>query len=224
MHTDRLSDEAIRLRLLRLALLHGGSVPLKDLSPGIDATTRRRLEERNLIERECFVTNARGRSVRCLTLTDTGWRWLAENFAGDVSRSSQCGRELAVILRMLQRLLARQDLTFGEAVAEHAKALEAPDVSAQPAEEDARERILEAHRAIAKMTGLDRVRLAELRERLADMPRGAFDATLRELEASGEAVLFRLDNPLEVRDADERAAFVTATGQHRHVVYLKGVS
>lgn len=222
MSADRLGDEAIRLRLLRLALLHGGRVPLTDLTPTIDAATRRSLEDRTLIERECFTTNTRGRRVRCLSLTDAGWRWLADNFAGDVSRSSQCGRELAVILRMMRRLLEDQNLTFGEAVAAHL----APTPPAHPATDaprtEAQDHIRSALRELSRETGLARVRIADLRERLPAIPRATFDHALCALEELGEAVLYRLDNPLEIHEADQRAAIVTPTGQPRHLVYLKG--
>lgn len=222
MNADRLSDEAIRLRLLRLALLHGGRVPLTDLTPKIDAATRRRLEDRTLIERDCFMTNARGRRVRCLSLTDAGWRWLADNFAGDVSRSSQCGRELAVILRMMQRLLEDRNLTFGEAVAGLLTPGQPAHAATNVSPPEALERIRFAHQALSRETGLARVRIADLRQRLPELAREIFDEALRSLEEMGEAALYRLDNPLEIHDADRSAAIVTPTGQPRHLVYLKG--
>lgn len=218
MNADHLGDEAIRLRLLRLALLHGGRVALKDLKPAIDAPSRRRLEDRNLLERDCFTTDARGRSVKCLALTDAGWRWLSENFAGDVSRSSQCGRELAAILGMMRRLLAQQNLTFGEAVAAHVSARTQPPVSSH---DDTRLQIRSAHQALSRNTGLERVRLADMRARLTHLPRPVFDEAIRTMEATDEVVLYRLDNPLEIREEDRLAAILTPTGQPRHLVYMK---
>ena len=65
-----------------------------------------------------------------------------------------------------------------------------------------------------------RVRLADLRAHLADVPRPDLDSVLQELERSQAAALYPLDDPREIRPEDEEAALPNSSGADRHVLYL----
>ncbi|WP_397569176.1 hypothetical protein [Schlesneria sp. T3-172] len=65
-----------------------------------------------------------------------------------------------------------------------------------------------------------RIRLADLRSRLADVPRPELDNALRELEQSEAASIMPLDDPREIRTADEEAALSNSQGKDRHILYL----
>ena len=65
-----------------------------------------------------------------------------------------------------------------------------------------------------------RVRLADLREALPDMPREQLDELLREMEAAGELTLYRLDDPAEIKDRDKQAAMTLVGGDKRHIFYM----
>jgi hypothetical protein len=67
-----------------------------------------------------------------------------------------------------------------------------------------------------------RVRLADLRRELAALPRPALDGALLDLATSGEASLYRLDNPAEIRPDDRDAVLRTPSGEERHIIYLGG--
>jgi hypothetical protein len=64
------------------------------------------------------------------------------------------------------------------------------------------------------------VRLAQLRQRLAAIPRPRLDALLLQLQTEGKLVLYPLDNPQEISPEDRQAALEVA-GFERHIVYLQ---
>ena len=65
-----------------------------------------------------------------------------------------------------------------------------------------------------------RIRLADLRSQLRDVPRFELDRTLKDLELAETAALYPLDDPREIRAEDEDAALSTSTGAKRHILYL----
>jgi hypothetical protein len=54
---------------------------------------------------------------------------------------------------------------------------------------------------------------------LGDVPRETIDRTIIEMVRSGEAVLFRLDNRLELTAADTAAAII-AGGEPQHILWI----
>ena len=210
-----LDDQSIRLRLLRLALLHGGEVMQKELKPTIDGPTRGELEAEGLLERDCFGPSPQGRRVRWLKLTDRGWAWLANKFAGDVRSNSQCGRELSAVLGMLRDLLQDAGMSFGELIGRVTVARDA-----QP--EDAIGQVRDACRRLQARLKTQRLRLADVRAEVPHLPTGRFDDAALQLARTGEATLYRFDDPLELQPEDRDAAIVTAAGDERHLIYLTG--
>jgi hypothetical protein len=66
-----------------------------------------------------------------------------------------------------------------------------------------------------------RVRLSDLRRRLGDVAKEAFDAALLKMQQASQLVLFRLDNQREITDADREAA-LNVGGEPRHVLHMVG--
>jgi hypothetical protein len=208
-----LDDQGIRLRLLRLALLHGGEVMQKDLKPTIDSPTRAKLEGEGLLEPDCFAPSPQGRRVRWLKLTDRGWGWLADKFAGDVRSTAQCGRELSAVLGMLRDFLQRDGLTFGEMVARYSAAVDSTPTTVT--------QVREACLRLQALQQSQRLRLAAVRAELPNVSRSQFDEAILQLTRDGDATLYRMDDPLEIQQADRDAAFKTFAGEERHLIYLR---
>ena len=210
-----LDDQGIRLRLLRLALLYGGEVMQKDLKPTIDGPTRGKLEAEGLLEPDCFAPSPQGRRVRWLKLTDRGWAWLADKFAGDIRSNSQCGRELSAVLGMLRDFLQDAGMSFGELIGRYTLKSDSQPLDAIGQIRDACRRVQERERS-------QRLRLAAVRAELPNLPAQRFDEAALQMAKSGEATLYRFDDPLELRPEDRDAAIVTAAGEERHLIYLTG--
>ena len=65
-----------------------------------------------------------------------------------------------------------------------------------------------------------RVRLAELRQKLAEVSRHDLDQMLLSMSRANRLSLYRLDNPQEIQPEDDAAAVYTASGEPRHIVYF----
>jgi hypothetical protein len=85
---------------------------------------------------------------------------------------------------------------------------------------DVAARVVDTSLAIGAGRGKQRVRLAELRTRLADVDRTAVDEALVELERKKRLVLYRIDDPMDIGPEDEKAALFVA-GFPRHILYLE---
>lgn len=83
------------------------------------------------------------------------------------------------------------------------------------APKDLQARILDAAEGIGKQ----RVRLADLREALPDVPREELDKALKDSQQAGNLVLMRLDNPQEIGPRDLSGKLDIA-GADRHILYL----
>src|SRR5436305_3964087 len=62
-----------------------------------------------------------------------------------------------------------------------------------------------------------RIRLADLRSELADVPRQEVDRALLELEQTDAASLMPIDDPQQILTDDEEAALSSSNGMDRHV-------
>ena len=90
------------------------------------------------------------------------------------------------------------------------------------AADDSKGRVTAAYYALSAGRANVRVRLADLRRVLAAIPRPALDGALLDLATSGEAALYRLDNPAEIRAEDRDAELRTPSGEELHIIYMGG--
>lgn len=77
-----------------------------------------------------------------------------------------------------------------------------------------------AREVIEKLGGVGkRIRIADIRKAFPDMSREQLDKMLMEMQDSGEAALYKLDNANELKPEDVKGAMDVA-GNQRHVLYL----
>lgn len=205
-------DEKQVLYLWELLFTHGGSALNKDMTLK-DACTgdrRTRLVRAGLIEVE-----REGRTFR-VSLLDAGWDWAATNLDAPFwAQTKLAAPVLAGVLARLRDGLSAHDLVLADLF----PCPEAPLSSSTARPEDLHDRIRDVCLAVGGGAGRVRIRIAELRTRLADVPRAELDAALRALEAGGALRLFPLDDPRSIDETDRHAAI--GSGDHaRHLVYL----
>ncbi len=83
------------------------------------------------------------------------------------------------------------------------------------------DRVRAAYRELTGGRFVSRVRLADLRTRLNDIPRDSLDRALLQMEREELLVCYPLDNTRELYPADEQAALLISAGQQRLVVYME---
>lgn len=137
---------------------------------------------------------------------------MAKNLGAPLPNTQKAAPVLAAVLRRLGPFLERQAASLAEFASGDA-------TSAAFDQVDLAERI--------RLVGLQlgggprhRVRLAELRSRLANVERATLDATLLDLQRQGRLVLYRIDDPQDIRPEDTQAALMIA-GNPRHILYLE---
>lgn len=207
------------LALWRLAV-DGGEAWNKDVRPGLRRDSRDRLAAAGLIEAaKRRAPEGRGAPIH-LTLADAGWAWIAANLDAELSSRSPAGVDiLARLMRALGRYMARADVPLADLLAPPPAA---PALARAPAPDgDLSARVSAAYFALSEGRPNSRVRLADLRRRLADVPREALDRELLRLDSSGVASLIWFDDPREVRPDDREAALLTPAGEERHIIYLE---
>ena len=83
------------------------------------------------------------------------------------------------------------------------------------------DRIRSAYAKLGKGETNVRVRLADLRSTLGDIPAEELNAAMLEMERDGSIVLYPLDDPQEIRPEDEKAALPNSAGFQRHILYMQ---
>ncbi|MDG3007610.1 hypothetical protein [Paludisphaera mucosa] len=203
------------LFLWRLAAT-GGEAWNKEVKPALEAPARKRLEAARLVEAVKRKPPGGRAAALALSLTDEGWEWLGTHLDADLNTRTPAGVEVfRLFLLGLKRYLDRSDVSLGD--------LLAPAPAPAPAlDGEVAALATRAYYAASGGRPNVRVRLAELRRALPAVPRAALDRALLDLQTRGEATLYRLDDPREIRPEDRDAVFHTPSGEERHVVYLGG--
>lgn len=207
-----------RLLLLRLAL-DGGEVRNTDFKPAMDKGHRDRLVKSGYLETPNKPPAEGGRKVMHLVVTEAGWGWLAQNLVGGLPDRANTVKPLTRLLELLKFDLDRRQTSLGEFIVAAVKPPSSP-----PPRPPLNQLIQEAYLSLSSGRENVRVRLADLRRKLADVPRSELDAALIDLANQGRLALYGLDDPLDIRPEDREAAIRTATGLERHIVYLGGGS
>ena len=206
-------------RLLWALVAAGGEGFGDDLGAG--QKPRAALVKARLVEVERRVRRKRARAVKALylRLTDAGWAWCNGDMAWHKPRG-RAERFLNAFLQRLKVLLDRQ--TAAASLADFivstslAPAVEPPTAGLGP-------RVRAACLELGGGREAVRVRLADLRRRLADVPADALTAAVRELSRSRELTLYPLDDPRQVTPDDAAAAILSATGVPQHILYYGGI-
>lgn len=207
------------LFLWRLATADGDW--LKDVKPDPGAPSRRRLEASGLIETVRQKPPGGRAQASYVSLTDAGWAWLGDHLDADLNTKSTAGVDvLRLLLGRLKTFLDRENLALGDFMTAAGPPIETPADAV--AVDDPRARVTTAYYALSSGRPNARVRIADLRRVLATIPRPALDDALLDLATTGEASLFRLDNPAEIGPNDREAVLRTPSGEERHIIYLGG--
>jgi hypothetical protein len=213
--TDPLPTAEQRLLWMLVASPDGafeGDLKLSKAKP-----TREALKRAGLIAAEKRVKSSRSkRKAIHLCLTDAGWAWCNRNMSWTKPRGKS-EQLLDALLRRLGALFERQGTA-----ASLADFIIKSTLAARDAGLDARIRA-----ACLELGGgreAVRIRLADLRRRLADVPDDALSAGLRDLSRGGELTLYPLDDPRQVTPDDEAAAVHSSTGVPQHILYYGGIA
>lgn len=199
-------------------LANGGGEFWKDVKPAIDAKDRKLLEAAGLIAVEKRKqTTAKNRSVAALhvALTEQGWDWAASHLDAEIStKSTAAGPILRDVLKKLKVHLERSRTALADFIA-------GPPSPPGGERLDLCQRIRQAYCRTSGGQWNVRVRLADLRRALADVPRKDLDEALLAMERGGSAVLYSLDDPQETRPEDQAAGLENSLGIRRHIVYIE---
>ena len=214
-------EPAQALLLFGLLARHGECAQA-DLLPAVKKADRDALVKARLITSEKV-----GRGLY-LKLEDAGWAWAAAHLSVELVPAQ---RTLQGMLARLGDYLERSGTTLADVIGAKPEPVSKPKPSAKraktaarksaPAPAGARAMILHAYGEITGgRAGID-VRLVDLRARLPQLERRAFDAALEELHLeSGKARLMRIENTRAETDADRRAA-LHFKGNVFHVLWME---
>jgi hypothetical protein len=208
-----------RLLLWRLAI--SGGAWLKDLKPVPDTKHRASLKGAGLITEEKRRPEQGGPAATFIEATDDGWNWLAVHATEPMTlnpRATTAPTLEALVLKLGKYLESKQ-----ENLADFLHPSQgAPSLVVEPSAplDDLTGRVAAAYEKITGGRAAVRVRLADLRASLSDVPRDDLDRAILRLAADGIVSLYPLDNPLEIEPRDREAALRTPAGDLRHILYM----
>lgn len=170
------------------------------------------LTNAGLVELEKKKNPATGRQKNYHVLTEAGWGFLAEN-PGDsiVSRSTKASLVMSALLQKLDKSLQEKNIALVDFFYP----------STMETEGNLTERIHEICLQLAGGQKMERVRIADLRKALVEVPREQLDNTLREMVKARILTLVGMDDPLERTQEDDDAAFAVGGIGKRHLIYLE---
>ncbi len=227
--SDQLTTAEQRL-LWQLVANPGGEFE-SVLKPTNAKRTREALVRAELIEVEKRVRPSRSkRKVKAtyLSLTDAGWAWCNQNMVWH-KPSGKAEQFLNALLQRLKVLFERQCAVASLADFIVNTAPETAPSSAPPTGNEVAPNTGLGARIRATCLELGggreavRVRLADLRRRLVDVPAVELTAGVRELSRRGELMLYPLDDPRQITPDDEAAAIRSSTDVPQHILYFGGI-
>jgi hypothetical protein len=178
---------------------------------------RRKLNELKLVESEkpgrWFVHE----------LSDAGWRWCADELAaGPEGRPTSLERSLYLVLGVFERYMTAARLSLADVASLDLKARPAGRHKRRDTAEgegDLTVRVENAYRTLAPGRG-EFIKLRDMRERLADIPRPAFDATLAAMFTARRVNLIPQSNQQALTAADRDSA-LRIGGEHKHLISIE---
>jgi hypothetical protein len=195
---------------------------LKGLKPELTAAERNQLVALGLIAVDKRKANPKARATNYAILAEKGWNWAATHLDAKLPVAGNAA--LTVLGKLLGKLKVRiesGELSLADLFSTSApKPIAASNAIALSVDE-LKNRLFDACRQITGggIYGV-RIRLADLRTKLAEIPRSTIDSVLLDLEQNKVAALYPFDDPREIRSADEEAALPNSSGTRRHILYL----
>jgi hypothetical protein len=178
---------------------------------------RRKLNELKLVESEkpgrWFVHE----------LSDAGWRWCADELAaGPEGRPTSLERSLYLVLGVFERYMTAARLSLADVASLDLKARPAGRHKRRDTAEgegDLTVRVENAYRTLAPGRG-EFIKLRDVRERLADIPRPALDATLATMFTARRVNLIPQSDQQALTAADRDSA-LRIGGEHKHLISIE---
>ena len=181
---------------------------------------RRRLNDRRLVESAKV-----GHGAFAHELSDAGWRWCAQDLAaGPAAGGSSLERAHYLVFGVFARYLSAAGLSLAEfvTVAPRTSRDGGSHLSGRPRGRhavDVTARVVAGYRQLAPASG-EFVRLRELRERLADIPRPDVDSALTVMFTSQRINLIPQENQQALSAADRESA-LRVGGEHKHLISIE---
>lgn len=202
----------------------------------VKAKSRDTLLRAGLLEVEKRI-KPRGRSKTVTTyirLSDAGWAWCNQNMSWMKPRGN-AEKLLDSLLQRLKILFDRQTVASSLAdfvnkstpvanSSSEAPIEKATSTPAVPQHVKLDERIRAACLELGGGREAVRIRIADLRKRLADISADALNEGVRELSRRRELTLYPLDDPRQITPDDELAAIHSSTGVPQHILYYGGIA
>ncbi|QRG04598.1 hypothetical protein EZH22_15540 [Xanthobacter dioxanivorans] len=210
-------EEKRGILLLALLAREGGGAFQKELSPAPDVPVRDALVKDGLIRKD-----VRARKI-WLEVTDKGWDTAGGRLAALLPEDVQgAGSVLRAWLAHLSGYMAAQGLALSDLLATAAvdAAAAAPARPDDGPADDLPARIRAAYLAVTGGRLNTRALLKDLRPRLPEVPAATLDEALIRMQREGGARLYRIDNRIEITDADRLAAIQIA-GEPRHLLWIE---
>jgi hypothetical protein len=218
VHHDELSarERAVLFTLLSKARKVSNAELEALIGIRLEGKDRRHLNDLKLVESE-----KPGRSF-VHELSDAGWRWCADELtAGHEGRGSSLERSLYLTLGVFQRYMTAARLSLADVASLDLKARPAGRHKRRDTAEgdgDLTARVTAAYQALAAGPG-ELVKIRELRERLADIPRSPLDGALAAMFTARRINLIPQSNQQALTDADREAA-LRIGGEHKHLISI----
>jgi hypothetical protein len=200
--------DPLQVLFLWRLLASDGEAWWKEIKPQPPKAKRDELERADLIDVERRRSPKGGIGFQ-ITLTDKAWAWAAANLNAEVSRrSTAAGPVLQDILTKLKGYLENTGVPLVEVLG--------PTTPSA----DVESRLRSIYLSISGGRTKTRVRLADLRAALPDVPREDLDKTVLAMDDRGVLVLYPIEDPRELTYRDREAAVVVG-GEANHLVYLE---
>lgn len=219
MHHDELSarERAVLFALLSAARKLSNRELETLIGIRLAGKERRKLNELKLVESEkpgrWFVHE----------LSDAGWRWCADELAaGPEGRPTSLERSLYLVLGVFERYMTAARLSLADVASLDLKARPAGRHKRRDTAEgegDLTVRVENAYRTLAPGRG-EFIKLGDVRERLADIPRPALDAALAAMFTARRVNLIPQSNQQALTVA-ERDSALRIGGEHKHLISIE---
>ena len=217
MHHEELSagERAVLFALLSEARKLSNAELKALIGIGLEGKERRKLNHLKLVESE-----KPGRAY-LHELSEAGWRWCAAEFAGaPAGRGTSLERSHHLVFSTFARYMATARLSLADLVLAAPQAPGGKHVRRDAAVGDGEmtQRVAAAYQALAARPG-QFVKLTELRERLADIPRAALDGALATMFTARRVKLIP-QSSLQVLTAEDRASALRIGGEQKHLMAI----
>ncbi len=195
------------------------------IAPLSKASERKELEKNGLIEvpREKKKMPTARNPVKYVLLSEAGWAWAGRNMEAEFSKSQESSLILHKLLSKLNNFMGHnKEIALAELFCSPpmTKSPPAEPKKGDPSGMDIETIIREAYQKQSSGKWNVRVRLAALRKTMPSIPGEELDAALLNMEKAEKLVLYKLDDPREIRPEDDMAA-VEVLGLKRHIVYIE---